>query len=102
MPHVEIYNMRHERIRTSRNLRAILDHARHVPVERVTALRDSDDGAILHIVFANDDYTRISFNSYTIARGWVRSRRSWQLEQTQYDPDVSRWQFPHWSTRREA
>lgn len=102
MPHVEIYNVRKERIRTSRNLRAILDHARRVPVDYAAAMRDSDGGALLHIDFANGDYTRVSFASYTIARNWINSRRSWQLEQMQYDPNVSRWQFPHWSTRREA
>lgn len=102
MTHVEIYNVRHERIRTSRNLRAILDHARRVPVERVSAMCDSDGGAILHIEFNNGDYSRVSFASYIIARKWVRSRQSWQLEQLQHNPTVSRWQFPHWSTCREA
>lgn len=102
MTHVEIYNVRHERIRTSRNLRGILDHARRVPVERVSAMCDSDGGAILHIEFNNGDYSRVSFASYIVARKWVHSRHSWQLEQMQHDPDVTRWQFPHWSTRREA
>lgn len=88
MPHVEIYNIHRKRIRTSRNLRGILDHARRVPVDYAVATRDSDGGAILSIIFTNGDYTRTSFASYTVARNWINSRRSWQS--------------PHWSTRREA
>lgn len=79
MAYVEICSTSGAVVRRSVNLRAILDHARRTPVFRATCHRDSDGGAIVFIEFNSGEWSRVSFADYTVAKRWVKSRRSWGL-----------------------
>jgi len=89
MSYVEIVGTNGVVVRRSQNLRAILDHARRTPVFRATCHKDSDGGAIVFFEFNSGEWSRVSFADYTVAKRWVKARRSWGLtgcycSETQY------------------
>jgi hypothetical protein len=72
-------------IRTSRNLRGIVDYARVSPVARIESC---DIGAMqpegtrysgtVRILFKDGAESRANFRSYHIMIDWIRNRRSWR------------------------
>jgi hypothetical protein len=62
-----------------RNLRGVLFYARKHGVKEVTLAAQEDHAALVYFQFVNGGECWVSFNSYTVAQGWIRSRRSWGL-----------------------
>jgi hypothetical protein len=80
----QIYNKENELIRTSRNLRGLLDHARReLPV--TVDLRETERGYFdLRVGFLNGDYAWSRWASWRVAADWLRARRSWGLPSIGY------------------
>jgi hypothetical protein len=76
---VKIRNADMNVIRTSRNLRGILDHARRVPVRQVSVADHIDGGALISVYYDNGDSCTTEFASRSVCEGWVKARRSWGL-----------------------
>ena len=80
---VIIYNASHAAVRTSRNLRGVLTHARLHGVTYASALPDVDEksgrAALLYVEFSNGDVCRTPFASLSVCVGWIKARRSWGL-----------------------
>lgn len=62
-------------IRTSRNLRAIVDYASKPA--KVELFKTGIDNGLLKIEFNNGATTTAKFASYHIMVDWVRNRRTW-------------------------
>ena len=62
-------------VRTSHNLRAILDYASKPA--KVELLKTGISNGLLKIVFKDGATTQAKFASYHIMVDWVRNRRSW-------------------------
>lgn len=67
-------------VKSSRNLRGMLDYARVSPVSSVITMRNKDlpVRGDLHIEYQNGAYCMVSFTSYHIMIDFVRNRRSWR------------------------
>lgn len=67
-------------IRTSKNLRGMLDYARVSPVTSVNAYRDpsNSERGLLDVTYFDGAQSRASFASYHVMVDWVRERRSWR------------------------
>lgn len=64
-------------IRTSRNLRGILTHARTRIIKRITADPLPNHEGKLCVLFEGGDNYETNFASYEVLLGWLVSRRSW-------------------------
>lgn len=76
---VEIRDTDMRIVRTSRNLRGILDHARRTPVRQVNVCDAIDGGALITVFYSNGDHCTTDFASRSVCEQWVKSRRSWGL-----------------------
>lgn len=74
--------LKNGKVRTIRNLRPVLDHARKAGVDRIVA-RQCQTGGKLDVHYFDGSFATIDFASFEVLkrwvlnpRGWVRSRRS--------------------------
>jgi hypothetical protein len=65
-------------IRTSRNLRGIVDYARVSKPARVELTPQGKCNGSLRVIFKDGATTRAHFASYHIMVDWVRNRRTWK------------------------
>ena len=83
-------------IRTSRNLRGMLDYARVSPVTRIESC---DVGAMgkdgtrcsgtVRVIYADGAESRANFASYHVMIDWLRNRRTWRnAKHAMQGPDV--------------
>jgi hypothetical protein len=63
-------------IRTSKNLRGILDYARLSSPKRIE-LTPQATGGRLRVIFFDGASTSATFNSFDVMVDWVKNRRSW-------------------------
>lgn len=76
-------------IRTSRNLRGLLDYARVSPVVRLESCPIGSTSGTVRVFFADGAESRANFRSYHIMIDWLRARRSWRsAEHIMQGPDV--------------
>ena len=78
-----------DRIREYKNLRCVRDYARNNVINNVKVRKVLDGGAVVSFDF-EDVYFVCNFASYTVACGWVKSRRSWgayKILTTHPEPD---------------
>ena len=76
-------------IRTSRNLRGMLDYARISPVVRIETTPQGKVSGALRVFYADGAESKAFFRSYGIMIDFVRNRRSWRTAQrVMYGPDV--------------
>ncbi len=64
-------------IRTSRNLRGIINHCSRVTVRRVTIEPRPDGSAILRVQWAGGDHVQTVFQSARVCTEWCARRRGW-------------------------
>lgn len=64
-------------IRTSRNLRGILDYARVSPVARIESCPIGESEGTMRVVFKDGAESRANFASYSVMMEWIAERRSW-------------------------
>lgn len=64
-------------VKTSRNLRGLLDYARVSPVARIEAIELPKEAGSMRVIFDNGASTRANFESYKVMRAWIKSRKSW-------------------------
>lgn len=65
-------------IRSSRNLRGILDYARVSPVIRVESCPLDKVCGTVRVIYTDGAESRANFRSYHIMIDWLRNRRSWR------------------------
>ena len=65
-------------IRTSRNLRGIVDYARVSPVVRVESCPIGAMSGTVRVFFKDGAESRANFRSYHIMIDWIRGRRTWR------------------------
>jgi hypothetical protein len=67
-------------IRSSKNLRGIIEHQHRVGVEYV-AVHGIKTGAIVFVMFKDNSWCRTKFAGFDVALGFIRKRcRNWGLE----------------------
>jgi hypothetical protein len=64
-------------VRTSKNLRGVLDYARVSPVRRVETTPLPAGAGSLRVLYRDGAETRANFASYEVMLDWVKRRRSW-------------------------
>lgn len=64
-------------IKTSRNLRGIVDYARTSKPARIELTPQGKVNGRLRVIFADGASTSAHFASYHIMVDWIRNRRSW-------------------------
>lgn len=64
-------------IRTSRNLRGVLDYARVSPVVRVETCRVANDEGTMRVFFKDGAECRCNFASHAVMTAWLKARRTW-------------------------
>ena len=64
-------------IKTSRNLRGLVEYARVSKPKRIELTPQSGENGRLRVIFEDGASTSAHFASYRIMVDWVRSRRSW-------------------------
>lgn len=65
-------------IRTSRNLRGLLDYARVSKPKRVELTPQEGSNGRLRVIYSDGATSSARFRSYNIMVDWVRNRRSWR------------------------
>lgn len=78
-------------IRTSKNLRGLLEYARISPVVRIesTPLGPNNSTGTFRVFFADGAESRALFRSYHIMIDWLRNRRSWRsAKHIMQGPDI--------------
>lgn len=78
-------------LRTSKNLRGMMDYARVSPVAFIVTSRDSANNTrgVLRVTYHNGCYSIASFASYHIMIDFVRNRRSWRdADHTMHNENV--------------
>ena len=65
-------------IRTSKNLRGIIDYARVSPVARIESCPIGAVSGTMRVLYEDGADTRANFNSYHIMIDWIRQRKSWK------------------------
>jgi len=78
---VQIFDRDGKVVRTSQNLRGVLEHARAHGVDwaTVSGFWRSPKGR-LTVVFGDYSWTEVTFEDFKVATEWVKSRRSWNLD----------------------
>ena len=76
-----IFSPNNDTLRTSKNLRGMLDYARVSPVATIETKRDPANTVrgVLRVTYSNGCYSIASFASYGIMIDWVRNRRLWRV-----------------------
>lgn len=74
---IKIYNQAGDCVRTSQNLRGILEHARKVKPVNIVLQKNNDGSGTLRIWFADYSHTFAHFASFSVLRDWVKARRTW-------------------------
>ena len=76
-------------IRTSRNLRGIIDYVRVSPVARIESCQIGAVCGTVRVIFKDGAESRANFRSYRIMIDWIRNRRSWRsAKHIMQGPDV--------------
>ena len=65
-------------LKTSRNLRGILDYARISYPKRIELTPQNKCNGRLRVIFSDGASTSAHFASYHVMVDWVRNRRSWR------------------------
>lgn len=65
---------------TSRNLRGILDYARHHSVVKATVRRKRGGEGEVTFAFYDGAHSTVRFASYSLLLRWIANRRSWGLK----------------------
>lgn len=65
-----------EKVRSSKNLRAILEHNRVNGKPTASIVKLANDGAIVNFEWPNADICKVDFASFAIATAWAEKRCS--------------------------
>jgi len=74
---IEIVDASGKVIHRSRNLRGILDYARHTWIEEAVAQPAQEGKGILSVTFGDGCTCMTEFADFTVLCWWLRCRRSW-------------------------
>jgi len=80
-------------IRTSHNLRAMLDYATMSAVKRIESIDLPDEGnglrGTVRVIYSDGAESRAIFERYHIMIDWIRKRRSWKgAQHVMQGPDI--------------
>lgn len=81
-----VYNMHGKVMRTSRNLRGLLEHYRANPADVVVKVVERDRSSFYATVYwPNGDHANSVWEDWRVLLEWLKARRSWSIARVTFD-----------------